>query len=204
MRTGRRRAASRYDHVLASRRWPVFTMTLFEFRLPTRVSFGAGSIARLGEAGARAGVLAAAAGIGPGARRSGPRRPGHGAAARGGPRRGGVRRLRRESGHGDGGPRGAVRPGTRPRLGHRPRGRQLARLREGDQSAADERRRHGRLQGVRQCETATVADDRRADNGRDRLGGAELRGDLRCRHTHEDGVRRSEALLRGGRSSIRN
>ena len=42
-------AASRYDHVLATLRWPVFTMAPFEFRLPTRLFFGAGSIAQLGE-----------------------------------------------------------------------------------------------------------------------------------------------------------
>ena len=71
------------------------------------------------------------------------------------------------------------------------RRRQLARLRQGHQLPADQRRRDGRLPRLRQSQDAAAADDRRADHGRHRQRGAELRGDRRRDDAHEDGVRRS-------------
>ena len=48
----------------------------------------------------------------------------------------------------------------------------------------------GGLPRLRQGDDAAAADDRRADDGRDRQRGAELRRHLRRRDAHEDGVRR--------------
>ena len=93
-----------------------------------------------------------------------------------------------------------VRPGTPAGLGDRPGRRQLAGLRQGDQSAADERRRHGRLPRLRARAQAAAADDCRPHHRRHRIGSAELRGHRRRRDPHEDGVRRSAARLPGGRS----
>ena len=49
----------------------------------------------------------------------------------------------------------------------------------------------GRVPRLRQGHNAAAAVDRHSHDRRHRQRGAELRGDRRCRHAHEDGVRRS-------------
>ena len=81
------------------------------------------------------------------------------------------------------------------RFDHRPRRRQLARLREGDQFPADAGRSHSRFRRLRQSDEADAADDWRADDGRDRQRGAVVRDHFRSAHAQENGVRRSEGRV---------
>ena len=80
----------------------------------------------------------------------------------------------------------------RDRLDRRARRRQLARLRQGHQLRADQRRHDARLPRARQGVAADAAVDRRADDGRHRQRGAVVRADLRRRDARQDGLRRSE------------
>ena len=90
------------------------------------------------------------------------------------------------------------------RFHRRGRRRQLARLRQGDQLPAHQRRRDVAVSRLRQGHRAAAAVDWHSHHGWHRQRSAELRGHLRCGDAHEDGVRRPVRRRSASRFSIRS
>ena len=162
--------------------WYLRSVEPFDFAPRTRVVFGAGALSRLGELARELGFRrhAARGRSGPAAERppgarAGPPRSGR-------PRGGRVHRLSSTTPT----PRwssAAARPRATPRrrLLRGPGRRQLARLRQGRQLPAHERRPDGRLPGLRQGRAAPAAHDRRPHHRGHGQRGPVLRAHRRTR-----------------------